>query len=65
MEYVLDLFGTMLNEVSENYLNTPIYIGGDFNGRMGELGSVTPESIEFSNLFDERLSHDSCVNTRG
>ncbi|CAG7641263.1 unnamed protein product [Allacma fusca] len=41
----------------------PVYIGGDFNVRLGNLGSLNREAIENTNLFEKRVCSDAVIST--
>ncbi|KAJ8913246.1 hypothetical protein NQ315_012864, partial [Exocentrus adspersus] len=65
LEHILDLFEALLSEVVEKYPNTIIIIGGDFNCRISDLGSVPSDIIiDNTNLFESRLILDSVLNSR-
>ncbi len=65
LTYLLESLATVLQEAFVKFPDTPIYVGGDMNARLGNLGAVPPEIVEFSNLYDVRESLDVFINSRG
>lgn len=61
----LDLLQLMLDEILNSFHDVPILIAGDFNSRMGELGSLDEEIVENSVLFEKRTSKDEIADARG
>ena len=55
-----------VNDASILYPNSPIYIGGDYNARIGNLNTVDEDILIGTNVNNcERKSNDMFVNTRG
>uniref|UniRef100_A0A6P7GXU5 Uncharacterized protein LOC114342055 n=1 Tax=Diabrotica virgifera virgifera TaxID=50390 RepID=A0A6P7GXU5_DIAVI len=56
IEHMLNLFQCTLNEITNNYSDCAIIIGGDFNSHLGTLGSIPDEIISNTSLYETRLS---------
>lgn len=63
---VFDLLVAAVGSVLERFGDEPLFLGGDFNGRIGELNDRIPEeSIQDSVMFSERDVSDKVIEKEG
>lgn len=61
-----DDFNTTINKIFIDFSDFPLFVGGDFNGRVAELNQLDPEIFKFTNsVFNIRRSIDNFLNVRG
>lgn len=65
INYLLELFLPIIDEVDLRFRYTPHIIGGDFNCRVGSLGAVSEEFLQDTNLYHFRSSCDTILKPRG
>lgn len=62
----LEMLNNTLITINQNFVNTPIFIGGDMNSRVGDLNQLDRDIILFNNnLTNIRSSCDKEINNRG
>lgn len=64
IDFCTETLNETLNEMSERYSNHKWIIGGDFNGRVGNLNQYDQETLPV-NINYQRISRDSTINNRG
>lgn len=62
---LLSLFQLTLDDLRERYREAPIFVGGDFNCRIGSAGEIPEELVSGTNLFDSRTSMDETITGKG
>ena len=61
----LDKIRTTLSSIAIDFENYPIFIGGDFNARVGHLNNIFEGLNPDSDIYSERFSTDPVTDTRG
>lgn len=62
--HLFELFQVTLLNIIEQHPTHPIYVGGDFNSRVGELNEGLDHIFEETQLLPKRFSKDKTVNTK-
>lgn len=62
---ILFEFDLCIGEILQNYPDSPVLIGGDFNARIGELNQNEEVIFENSPLHHKRKSLDQTINQQG
>lgn len=62
---LLEEFNEDFQSVYESYPNCCLVLGGDWNARIGECQGLEEESMDISNLTNDRSSSDKVVNKEG